>query len=89
MQEVSHRQAELQLQPPTQDVRGKAYPSSVHHPQGLPVVVPGTTKSEYHIPSLKSLPSPHIPKGIKIAASPDLQETSRGTEMSPVTFSVS
>lgn len=87
MQKVSHRQGELQLQPPTRDARGKAHPSSVHHPQGLPLS--GTTESECHTPSLESLPSPHVPKGLKTAASPALQETSGGTEMPPVTSSVS
>lgn len=95
MQKVSHRQGELQLQPPAQHVRGKAHPSSVHHPQhrqSLPVshavVFSGTTKSEYHTPSLKSLHSPHIPKELRTAASPASQARSGGTEMSPVTSSV-
>lgn len=87
MQKVSHRQGELQLQPPAQDVRAKAHPNSVHNPQGLPVSF--TTKSENHTRSLKILPSPHIPKGLKTAASPALQEKSGGTEMSAVTSSVS
>lgn len=86
MQKVSHRQGELQLQPPAHDVRAKAHPNSVHNPQGLPVSF--TTKSENHTRSLKILPS-HIPKGLKTAASPALQEKSGGTEMSAVTSSVS
>lgn len=93
VRKVSHRQGELQLQPPAQHVRGKAHPSSAHHPQSLPVshavVFFGTTKSEYHAPSLKSLHSPHIPKELRTAASPASQERSGGTEMSPVTSSVS
>lgn len=93
MQKVSHRQGELHLQPPAQDVRGKAHSSSMHHPQGLPVshavVISGTTKSEYQTPSLETLPSPHIPKRLKLAPSPDFQETSGGTEVSPVASSVS